>query len=160
MSMARTITIAPVKKTVVVEVSQAHAFDVFTNGVDRWWPKEHHIGKTPVVKEFIEPRKGGRWYSKHEDGSEVINGHFQVWDPPKRIVWSWEISGKWQPESDLSLTSEVEVRFIAEGPNRTRVELEHRNFERMPEGGREMRDGVDSGWPGILDEFRKVAEAK
>src|SRR5574339_566040 len=96
--MTRTITIAPVRKTVTVETSQADAFDVFTNGIDRWWPKEHHVGKTPVVKEAMEPRQGGRWYSVHEDGGEVNNGHFLVWDPPRRLVVSWEINGKWQPE--------------------------------------------------------------
>lgn len=158
--MTKTISIAPVTKSLVVEASQAHTFDVFTNGVDRWWPKEHHIGTTPVVKEIIEPRKGGRWYSVHENGAEVTNGHFQVWDPPRRIVWSWEINGQWKPEPNMEICSEVEVRFIAETPTRTRVELEHRKFERMPAGGKEMRDGVDKGWPGILDQFRKAAEAR
>ncbi len=160
--MTKTITIAPVTKTLTVEAGQAHCFDVFTSGLDRWWPKEHHIGATPVVKSVIEPRKGGRWYSVHEDGKEVTTGHMLVWDPPKRIVFSWEISGKWKPEPNQTLASEVEVRFIAEGPSRTRVELEHRNFERMPdvEGAKGMRDGVDQGWPGIMDGYRKVAEGR
>jgi uncharacterized protein YndB with AHSA1/START domain len=156
--MTKTITIAPVKKSVVVEAGQAHAFDVFTSGIDRWWPKEHHIGSTPVVKETIEPRQGGRWVTLHEDGSETVNGRMLVWDPPKRIVFSWEISGKWKPEPNLDIVSEVEVRFIADGASRTRVELEHRKFERMTEGGEAMRDGVDKGWPGILEDFRKAAE--
>jgi uncharacterized protein YndB with AHSA1/START domain len=155
----KTITIAPVKKSVTVEVSQAHAFDVFTAGIDRWWPKEHHIGTTPAVKETIEPRQGGRWVTLHEDGKETVNGAMLVWDPPRRIVFSWQINGQWKPEANLEIVSEVEVRFIAEGASRTRVELEHRNFERMTEGGKEMRDGVDNGWPGILEQFRKAAES-
>jgi uncharacterized protein YndB with AHSA1/START domain len=160
--MTKTISIAPVKKSLVVETSQAHAFDVFTNGIDRWWPKEHHLGETPVVKEIIEPRKGGRWYSTHRDGKEVITGHFLVWDPPRRIVFSWEISPRWKHEPDIALASEVEVRFIADGPARTRVELEHRKFEAMAdvEGAKAMREGVDKegGWSGILDLYRKAAE--
>jgi uncharacterized protein YndB with AHSA1/START domain len=159
--MTKTITIAPVRKSLVVEVGQEKAFEVFTAGIDRWWPKEHHLGETPVVKEVIEPRKGGRWYSTHQDGKEITTGHFLVWDPPQRIVLSWEINGKWKHEPDTRLASEVEVRFIAEGPARTRVELEHRNFERMADkdGAKAMRDGVDKGWPGILDQFRKAADS-
>jgi len=158
--MTKTISIAPVKKSLVVEVDQAHAFEVFTAGLDRWWPKDHHIGSTPVVREVIETRKGGRWYAVHEDGSELTTGHMLVWDPPKRIVFTWQINGQWKPETDVKLSSEVEVRFIAEGPKRTRVELDHYNFERMPdvEGAKGMRDGVDKGWPGILESYRKAAE--
>ena len=160
--MTKTITIAPVRKTVTVEVSQAKAFEVFTAGVDRWWPKEHHIGATPVVKEIIDPRQGGKFRTLHEDGSETVNGTMLVWDPPRRIVFSWEINGQWKAEPNQAICSEVEVRFIAEGAGRTRVELEHRNFERMPdvEGAKGMRDGVDSGWPGILDLFKKAADGK
>lgn len=158
---AKTIAIAPVRKTVIVEASQAHAFDVFTNGIDRWWPKSHHIGSAPVVKEIIEPREGGRWYATHEDGSESTTGRMLVWDPPQRIVFSWEINGQWKQEANQAYASEVEVRFIAETPDRTRVELEHRNFERMPDaaGAEAMRKGVDNGWPGIMDAFRAAAQA-
>lgn len=156
---SKIIAIAPVRKTIVVEANQAHAFDVFTNGLDRWWPKDHHIGATPVVKELLEPREGGRWYTTHEDGSEVITGHMLVWDPPRRIVLTWEINGQWKHESNRAYASEIEVQFIAETPDRTRVELEHRNFERMPDtaGAHAMRESVDGGWPGILELFRAAA---
>jgi uncharacterized protein YndB with AHSA1/START domain len=154
----RTITIAPVKKTVTVDVPQAQAFDLFTNGIDRWWPRKHHVGTAPVVKQTIEPRQGGRWVTLHEDGKETVTGRMLEWDPPRRLVLSWEINGQWKPETNLDIVSEVEVRFIAESVSRTRVELEHRNFERMVEGGQTMRDGVDNGWPGILETFKKVAE--
>ncbi|MFT3725355.1 MAG: SRPBCC family protein [Hyphomonadaceae bacterium] len=159
--MTKTIAIAPVKKSLIVETDQAHAFEVFTAGLDRWWPKEHHIGESPVAKSIIEPRLGGRWYSLHQDGKEVTTGHMTVWDPPKRIVFTWEINGQWKPESNPKFASEVEVRFIAEGPSRTRVELNHYNFERMPdvEGAKGMRNGVDNGWPGILEVYRKVAQS-
>ncbi|HEY1838307.1 MAG TPA: SRPBCC family protein [Rhizomicrobium sp.] len=148
----QTIKIAPVKKILIVRTSQAKAFEVFTAGLDRWWPKSHGIGGTPLKLSVIEPFKGGRWYSVHEDGSEVTVGHLLAWEPPSRIVFSWEISAEWKP--DASVASEVEVRFIAEGPHSTRVELEHRNFEALgQEGGEKMRKGVDGGWPGILEMF-------
>ena len=156
--MSKTIEIAPVHKTVVVNAAQARAFDVFINGIDRWWPKSHGIGSTPIVKQIIEPRQGGRWYSTHEDGSEAISGHIQVWEPPHRVLFSWEISAQWKP--DPKVASEVEVRFIAESPTRTRVELEHRKFEALgTESGQAMRGAVNGGWPGLLELFKTAAEA-
>ena len=156
--MSKTIEIAPVHKTVVVSATQAHAFDVFINGIDRWWPKAHNVGSAPVDKVVIEPRQGGRWYSAHSDGSEAVNGHIQIWDPPHRAVFSWEISARWKP--DPKVASEVEVRFIAESPTRTRVELEHRKFEALgAEGGQAMRGAVNGGWPGLLELFKTEAEA-
>jgi uncharacterized protein YndB with AHSA1/START domain len=155
--MSKTISIAPVTKTLIVNATQAHAFDVFTNGIDRWWPQSHGIGATPVKKSVIEPRRGGRWYTIHEDGAEIVVGRMKVWDAPNRIVFSWEISAQWK--RDPNVASEVEVRFLAEGPQTTRVELEHRNFEVMgQENGEKMRSGVDGGWPGLLDLFKKEAE--
>ncbi len=153
-----TISIGPVKKTVTVNAPQARAFEIFTSGIDRWWPKVHHLGATPLVKSIIEPRLGGRWYSQHEDGSETITGHMRVWEPPSRLVFSWEINSDWKPDSTIA--SEVEVNFIAESANVTRVELEHRNFEALgAEGGEKMRSSVNGGWPGILELFKAEAEA-
>jgi len=149
--MNRTIQIAPVRKSVVVDATPAEAFDFFTAKIDRWWPKSHAIGETPLRESFIEPFVGGRWYGKHEGGEESTVGHVRVWDPGRRLVVTWEINGQWKSDPRPQFTSEVEVNFIAESAERTRVELEHRNFERMESGGREMRDGVDNGWPGILE---------
>lgn len=155
--MAHTIEIAPVRKTITVAASQAHAFDVFTNGLDRWWPKKHSIGSAPLVKSIIEPKVGGRWYSQHEDGTEAVVGHMKVWEPPSRIVFSWEINAQWKP--DPKMGSEVEVRFIAEGPKTTRVELVHHKFETMGEAaGTSMRNSVENGWVPIMDLFQKAAE--
>jgi uncharacterized protein YndB with AHSA1/START domain len=154
--MDRTITIAPVRKSVRVNAPQARAFEVFTAGIDRWWPKSHGIGSAPLTQSVIEPFRGGRWYTKHEDGSEATVGHVLVWEPPSRFLFSWEINPNWKPDS--SIASEVEVRFVADG-TATLVELEHRKFEVMgEEGGTKMRKDVDGGWPGILEMFRKAAE--
>jgi uncharacterized protein YndB with AHSA1/START domain len=154
----RTIEIAPVRKTVVVETDPERAFAVFTAGIDRWWPKSHGIGATPVKQSILEPFVGGRWYARHEDGTDVVVGHVRVWQPAERLVVSWEISADWKPDPRPALTSEVEVRFIAEAGGRTRVELEHRNFERMgAAGGEKMRNDVDGGWPTLLELFAQEA---
>ena len=154
-----TIEIAPVHKTLTVNASQAHAFDVFVNGIDKWWPKSHNIGEGPVTKIVIEPRKGGRWFSHHENGSEAVNGHVLAWDPPGHLVLSWEISTQFKAAPGVK--SEIELRFTAEGPKTTRVELLHHKFETMgAEDGKLMRDTVDGpmGWSGLLEEFKKHAE--
>src|SRR5262245_56692555 len=135
--MNRTIQIAPERKSVHVDATPAEAFAFFTGKVDRWWPKEHHIGQSPVVESVIEPFVGGRWYSRHEDGAEVVVGHVRVWEPGARFVVGWEINGEWKPEPRVNLSSEVEVRFIADGA-RTRVVLEQRNLESKGSGGKCM----------------------
>ena len=159
--MNRTISIAPVRKTIVVQAAPAAAFEVFTARIDRWWPKTHNIGKSPILETVIEAFVGGRWYSKLQDGSEVVVGHVRIWEPAQRFTCSWEIDASWQPDARAAFASEIEVRFVAEAPGRTRVELEHRDFERMgPAGGETMRSNVDQGWPGLLDRFaREAAES-
>jgi uncharacterized protein YndB with AHSA1/START domain len=153
--MTATITIAPVRKTLRVRASQAHAFEVFTAGLASWWPSTHGIGEGPMERPVFEPRLGGRWYELGKDGAEAEVGQVLLWEPPERFVVSWNIDSRWKP---AKIGSEVEVRFIAEGEE-TRVELEHRKFEVMgEEGGRKMRSDVDGGWPHILDLFKQSAE--
>jgi uncharacterized protein YndB with AHSA1/START domain len=151
------ISIAPVRKSVRVNASQAHAFEVFTAGLGSWWPGKASIGKPPRKTSVLETRLGGRWYELSEDGSEADVGKVLVWEPPHRFIVSWDINSNWKP--DTMVSSEVEVRFIADGSQSTVVELEHRKFEQMgAEAGASMRRDVDGGWPGILDEFKKAAE--
>ena len=153
--MNRTIEIAPVRKSVIVDAAPPQAFAVFTSGINRWWPKSHGIGATPIRESVIEPFVGGRWYTQHEDGSDVVLGHVRVWEPAQRLVVSWEVSAEWKPDPRPAFTSEVEVRFTAEAGG-TRVELEHRNFERLgAAAGEKMRKDVDGGWPAILDLYVK-----
>jgi len=156
--MNETITIAPVRKSIRVKATQAHAFDVFTSGLGRWWPRTHTIGKAPLKMAVMEPRLGGRWYELGEDGSQTDVGKVLVWEPPRRFVVSWDINSKWKP--DTTVSSEVEVRFVPDGADATLVELEHRNFERLgAEAGASMRRDVDGGWPGMLEHFKNAAEA-
>jgi uncharacterized protein YndB with AHSA1/START domain len=156
--MTDTLVIAPVKKTISVRAGQTHCFEVFTAGIGRWWPRNWKIGKAALKTPVIEPRAGGRWYELGEDGSECPIGRILAWEPPDRLVVTWDINSQWQP--DTVVNSEVEIRFIAEGPDTTRVELEHRKFERMgAERGAAMRKSVDNGWPQMLEHFRTEAEA-
>jgi uncharacterized protein YndB with AHSA1/START domain len=156
----KTITIAPVRKSIVVQASPQHAFEVFTSGLDRWWPKAHSIGSAPLVESILEPGVGGRWLTRHSDGSEAVIGHVKKWTPGACFVVTWEISAEWKSDPRAEFASEVEVRFEAEGEGRTRVSLEHRNFERMgTEPGQIMHDGVDGGWPGLLAFFAAAVEA-
>ena len=155
--MTATVTIAPVRKSIRVNASQARAFDVFTSGLGRWWPRDHGIGKLPLQAAVMETRLGGRWYELAQDGTQTNVGKIIVWEPPKRFVMTWDINSRWKP--DTTVSSEVEIRFIADGANATRVELEHRKFEQMgAEAGESMRKDVDGGWPGLLELFKKAAE--
>jgi hypothetical protein len=145
-----------VRKTLLVEATPERAFDVFTAGLDRWWPKTHTIGASPLLESLIEPFVGGRWYGRHADGSEVMVGHVLVWEPAQRFACTWEISADWKADARASFASEVEVSFHREPDGRTRVELEHRNFERMGEGGEKMRADVGRGWPTIMDLYSQA----
>jgi uncharacterized protein YndB with AHSA1/START domain len=154
--MSRTLKIAPVRKSVHVRTDPAHAFGVFTARLGRWWPKTHHLGAS-MKDAFIEPFVGGCWYELADDGTRTNVGQVRLWDPPRRLIVSWDVSSQWTP--DAAVASEVEVRFTASGDG-TRVELEHRNFEALgPDGGPSLRRDVDGGWQGLLDLFRIEAEA-
>jgi uncharacterized protein YndB with AHSA1/START domain len=154
----RTVEIAPIRRTIVIEASPERTFEVFTAGIDRWWPKSHSLASSPLVRSVIEPFVGGRWYTIHEDGSQATVGHVRVWQPGVRLVVGWEIGGDWKPDARVAFTSEVEVRFMVEPGGRTRLELEHRNFERMgATAGGKMRNEVDGGWPTMLELLAKEA---
>src|SRR5215470_10080772 len=119
-------TIEAIRREKVVPVSKQRAFEVFTAGMTSWWPPEHHIGSAPIEEIVIEPHEGGRWYTRHQDGSESSTGFVRAWEPPDRLVITWQIGADWR--YDQSLVTTIELRFVAEGDNRTRVELEKRDL--------------------------------
>jgi uncharacterized protein YndB with AHSA1/START domain len=153
--MTSATEVAAVKKSVSVNASVERAFEVFTAGFDSWWPRTHHIGKSPMKEGIIEPSAGGRCYTKQEDGTDCDWGRVLVWDPPRRLVIAWQITHEWGYEPDPAKASEVDIRFTPEAGGRTRVDLEHRHFERHGAGGAVMRTAVDSpdGWGGLLKLF-------
>ena len=150
--------VEPVKKQIIVNAPLARAFRVFTAGIDRWWPREHHIGKSPLKRAVLEEQVGGRWYAVCEDGTECEVGKVLRWEPPHRLLLAWQITAGWQ--YDPAFMTEVEVTFTAQGPNLTRVELEHRDLERYADQAAAFRTAVDSagGWTKIVAEFGKIAE--
>jgi uncharacterized protein YndB with AHSA1/START domain len=152
---------APVRRSIKVKASAERAFRVFTEGFDSWWPRSHHIGKSPMTKAIIQARHGGRCYSEQEDGTECDWGSVLAWEPPRRVVIAWQIAANWQFEPDLGRSSEVEIRFTPEAAGKTRVDLEHRHFERMTSGAVEMRTGVDGegGWGSLLQLFAARVDA-
>jgi uncharacterized protein YndB with AHSA1/START domain len=149
-------TESSVRKVVVVSVEPDHAFAVFTKNMGQWWPKEHHIGGSPMVEVVVEPRSGGRWYEKDEDGSECDWGTVLAYEPPRRIVFSWHLNGDFEFDPDIAHASEVEVRFTPDA-GKTIVELEHRHFERHGESGDRLRTTVEKpeGWAYTLENFAK-----
>lgn len=149
-----------VRKVVSVDATPAVAWRVFTEKMGTWWPlATHKIGKAKAVDAVIEPRAGGRWYERDDDGSTCDWGRVLSWEPPSRLVLSWEISADWQ--YDPSVKTEVEVRFIAAGRDGTRVELEHRHLDGFGARRDEMRAIFDSdgGWTSLLEAFARAAAA-
>jgi uncharacterized protein YndB with AHSA1/START domain len=149
-----------VRKVVTVQAPPAVAWRVFTEQMATWWPlATYKIGKANAVDAVIEPVVGGRWYERGDDGSTCEWGRVLSWEPPSRLLLSWQISADWQ--HDPTLQTEVEVRFIAEGKDATRVELEHRHLDRYGARRDEMRGifGSEGGWSGLLASFARAAEA-
>jgi uncharacterized protein YndB with AHSA1/START domain len=153
-----TATEAPVRKSITVKASVERAFQVFTEGFDTWWPRDHHIGKSKMTKAIIEGHPGGRCYSEQADGSDCPWGEVLVWDPPRRLVIAWRISTKWQHETDPAKASEVEVCFAPEPDGSTRVDLEHRHFERHGEGWENIRTSVEGamGWGALMELYSQA----
>jgi uncharacterized protein YndB with AHSA1/START domain len=146
-----------VRHSIIVEASQEQAFAVFTDGLDRWWPRSHKIGAEALDEAVLEGREGGRWYERDTDGSECDWGKVLVWEPPARLVLAWQITGEWAYDEDF--LTEVEVNFVPDGPNRTRVDVEHRGLDAFGDQASDMRDQFDSpgGWSGLLAAFAAAA---
>jgi len=146
---------ARIRKQVVVEAPIARAFAVFTERLGDYKPAEHNLLQVPIAQTVFEPRVGGHIYDRGTDGSICRWARVLAYQPPERVVFSWDISPHWQLETDPAHSSEVEVRFTAETPHRTRVELEHRNIDRHGPDWQSLSDGVagDEGWPLYLERY-------
>jgi uncharacterized protein YndB with AHSA1/START domain len=156
--MSTTAPGTSVKHSVVVDAPIARAFELFTKDFGRFKPPEHNLLGVAIAETVFEPRVGGYLYDRGIDGSECRWARVLAYEPPNRVVLTWNISPRWQIETDPEKVSEWEVRFISETPQRTRVELEHRKLERHGEGWQGVRDGVtgDQGWPLYLRRYVDV----
>lgn len=154
--MSTMIRPAPVRKSIFVAASPDHAFDVFANGIGRWWPKSHHISKADLDRVVLEPVPGGRWYEVAVDGSQCEVGKVLDWNPPARLLLAWQLKHDFSYDPDL--VTEVEVTFSPEGEG-TRVNLEHRNLERLGDHAETLRESIDSpnGWGLLLQLYSEAA---
>jgi uncharacterized protein YndB with AHSA1/START domain len=152
---------AVVRRHIVVHAPIEKAFAVFTERFGDFKPPEHNMLATPIAETVFEPRVGGNILDRGTDGSECRWARILVFEPPHRVVFSWDIGPTWQVETEPDNSSEVEVRFLAETPDRTRVELEHRDLDRHGPGWESLRDGVaeDQGWPLYLDRYAALLGA-
>jgi uncharacterized protein YndB with AHSA1/START domain len=152
--------VPPVRASITVAAPPERAWQVYTEQYGSWYPKEHFIGSEPARTVVIEPYEGGRWYEQQADGSEPLWGHVLAWQPPSRLVLSWEVGGDWKHDPDRSHASEVEVLFSAV-PEGTRVDLEHRDLGRHGDGAASIAAGVSDqnyGHPFYLRRFAAAAE--
>ena len=156
-----TIPELTVRREITVAASQIHAFDVFTRQFNSWWPNAHHIGAVDMAEAIMEPRTGRRWYERGVDGSECEWGKVLAWDPPRRVMLEWRLSGEFKVEADCARCSEVDVTFAPLGPESTHVELVHRHLERHTLG-QQLYTGVsaDGGWGSLLGLFKGVVERR
>jgi uncharacterized protein YndB with AHSA1/START domain len=147
-----------IRASIVVEAPIDRAFKVFTEDFGAFKPREHNLLAVEIAETVFEPRVGGHLYDRGVDGSECRWARVLAYEPPDRVVFSWDIGPTWQIETDLEKTSEVEVRFASEGPDRTRVELEHRNLDRHGDGWEGVRAGVggEDGWPLYLRSYTEL----
>jgi uncharacterized protein YndB with AHSA1/START domain len=139
-----------------VDAAPARAFEIFTAGASRWWLKNFSISltKSPIKNIVMEPRAGGRWFERGEDGSECSWGKVLAWEPPSRLLLAWQINHEFK--YDPALLTEVEIRFTPEGSG-TLVELEHRHLERMGTGGTALAERFTQGWGALIGSFAQHA---
>ena len=158
MSSHTQVPLTTVRRSIVVAAPVEIAFEVFTEQFDRVKPREHNLLAVEIAESVLERRVGGYVYDRGVDGSECRWARMLAYEPPHRLVFSWDIGPTWQIEPDPAKTSEVEVRFIAEAPERTRVEIDHHNIDRHGEGWEGVREGVASneGWPLYLQRYAKL----
>ena len=154
---AHTISPAPVRKSLVVSADLDRSFKVFTSRIGAWWPRSHSIGTAPQADVIIEPRPGGRWYERGQDGSECEWGKVLQWEPPSRLILAWQIDGGWK--YDPACVTEIEINFTALEAMQTRVDFEHRHLERLGERATAVRDMLNSGWPGILELYGRLVSS-
>jgi uncharacterized protein YndB with AHSA1/START domain len=151
------VTIAPVRYELTVPISAEQAFTLFTEGFNSWWIG-HHIGKADLAEAVIEPRVDGRWYERGVDGTECDWGKVLEFEPPGRIVLTWQLNAEFEYDPDLDHASEIEVLFTEEN-GQTKVDFQHRHIERLGAGAEDLAKsvGAEDGWPKILELFAAAA---
>jgi uncharacterized protein YndB with AHSA1/START domain len=153
---AKTIVPAPIRKEIVVRASQAKTFELFTSRMGQWWFHGNGIGASPFKEIVLQPRKGGRWFERAQDGTETNWGDVLEWEPPARVLLAWRIDGTWK--FDPRLETALEISFEDIGRGMTRVRLEHRDLGRLGEAGLKTVEAMDGGWGKLLERFGSLVE--
>lgn len=150
--------IPPIKREILVAASQAKAFQAWTTHHDSWYPRQHHIGKSPMKQAVLECKPDGRWFEIGEDGTQCQWGKVLLWDPPRRLILAWQVNGQWQ--YDPGFVTEVEVNFIPQDGGKTLVTLEHRNLDRFGAVAEQIRKsiGADEGWGSFMTAYKEYVE--
>lgn len=148
----------PIVEKLHVKVSAERAFSIFAESFDVWWPRNFHVGPAEVAEIILEPAVGGRWYERETDGLEYDRGRVLVWEPPRRLVFTWQIDGDWQYDPDPEHASEIDVRFVPDGPGRTAVEFEHHLIHKIV-GYEKLYDEIsgNDGWAFVLSRYAEAA---
>jgi uncharacterized protein YndB with AHSA1/START domain len=153
------LTIPAVVRSITVNAPVERAFSVFTESFSAWWPAAHHINPQGYEAAYIEPRVGGRWFERAPDGTECEWGTVLAWEPPHRVLLTWQLNGEFEYDPDADHASEVEVRFTAEGPSQTRVDLVHGRLERVVSGDKlAAAVGHTDGWNGLLRRYSDLID--
>jgi uncharacterized protein YndB with AHSA1/START domain len=152
------MTFPAVQRSITVAAPAQKAFEVFAGSIGTWWPRQYSIGETALADAVIEPHSGGRWYERGTDGSECNWGQVLAYEPPDRLLLTWQIGADWKYDPDPAHGSEIEVRFLPEGPDHTRVEVNHRHFERHGNGAADVHKAMDDeqGWNFVLASYGKI----
>jgi hypothetical protein len=150
-------TVEAIRREVVVDLGQARAFELFTRDMTAWWPAKHHIGSAPIEQVIVEPYTGGRWYTRHQDGTETSTGAVVAWEPPGRLLITWQIGADWKYHADMVTT--VEVQFEPLDDNRTLVRLEHRDLDGFGKDAAAMRATFEepTAWTATLAAYAAAA---
>ena len=149
------MSIAPILKSVVVKPPPARAFELFVVQMGRWWPRAQTPGKNPVDV-IVEPRKGGRWFERGEDGTDTLWGEVLAYEPPERLLLGWKLNGQFT--YDLAILTEVEIQFLPAAGGGTEVRLEHRDLERFGADAERLYGLISNGWPARLADYQRYTE--
>jgi uncharacterized protein YndB with AHSA1/START domain len=139
--------IEPLRMSFEVGCPVDHAFDVWTSKIARWWPADHSVSGEHGMQVVLEGRPGGRIFERTSSGTEHEWGEVVVWEPPSRLAYVWHL------RRDRADATEVEIRFIDQGDETTRVEIEHRGWERLGAQGETWRNANGAGWSTLLPHY-------
>lgn len=142
----------PLRLSFEVTCSPEHAFGVWTTGIGTWWPSDHTVTGRPDLAIVLEAAVGGRIYERTPKGAEHDWGEVTAWEPPTRLAYLWHL------RQDRADATDVEIRFVPLGPDGTRIDIEHRGWERLGTSAEPFRERNRTGWATLLPHFRAAVD--